>query len=627
VSKPVSIDSTLTACSRPELRALLARVGDGPNVMWAHKLLAHCATLEPEDGRLRLGIVHSYTSELLDPWLKLAAALQGLGIDIYHAPYGLSLAEAEPDSGLVAHAPDLTLFLLDREAVHPAFNAPLVAHDPDAQQHIAGAVLDRLCSILERFRSQPVGHILLTLLPARVGPALGTFDAQWQRSEARWWSDLKGRIADCLRTSMYAAALLDLDEALLEVGRKRFFDPRLWYSARFPFTPAAAFDVATRVVEHGVLAKRPKAKVIALDADNTLWGGIIGEDGIDGIALGPDYPGNCYLDFQRRVLDFQQRGFVLTLCSKNNAADVDQVLTEHPHQLLKPHHFVAQRVNWQDKATNLRALADELNVGLSSFVFVDDSAHELAAVRRLLPEVEVVQMPLDPLQVPWALETVARLQTLSLTEEDRAKTGMYLAERERRSHQARFGQDAGGFGDYLASLEMRMQVVYDSAAQVGRLAQLTQKTNQFNLTTRRYDEQQMAACIAADDWHVAHFSLADVFGDSGIVGLALVHRLDDEVAELDTFLMSCRVIGRKAEQAFLETLLRKLADSGMRRVLADYLPTAKNALVADFLPKHGFTVRADGRYERRLDAPTSPAAEVPPILVAEAGSAPGHSRT
>ena len=370
-----------------------------------------------------------------------------------------------------------------------------------------------------------------------------------------------------------------------------------------------------------MLTRRPTAKVIALDADNTLWGGIIGEDGIDGFKLGPDYPGNCYLDFQRRLLDLQQRGFVLALCSKNNAADVDQVLKEHPHQLLKPHHFVAQRVNWQDKATNLRALAEELNVGLSSFVFVDDSAHETAAVRQLLSEVEVVQMPLDPLLVPQALETVARLQTLSLTDEDRAKTGMYLAEAERRSHQARFGQNGGGFGDYLASLEMRMQVVYDGAAQVGRLAQLTQKTNQFNLTTRRYDEQQMAAFIAAEDCLVAHFSLADIFGDSGIVGLAVVRRPDADTAELDSFLMSCRVIGRKAEQAFLQTLIARLAGTGVQTLLADYLPTAKNALVADFLPKHGFNSRADGRYERRLDHVASPAAEGAPILVAEVDAA------
>jgi FkbH-like protein len=622
LTKPIPIDSTLQACSRPELRALVSRVSDRLNVMWAQKLVAHCATLEPEEGSLRIGIVRSFTSELLDPWLKLAAALQGLGIDIYHAPYGLSLQEAEPDSGLVSHAPDVTVLLLDCESVHPAFNAPLVEHDADTQRQVADVVLDRLCSILERFRSQPIGHMVLALLPARIGPALGTFDAQSERSQARWWSDLKGRIAACLRTSMRAASLLDLDELLLDIGRSHFFDRRLWYSARFPFAPRAAFEVATRIVEVGVLTKRPKAKVIALDADNTLWGGIIGEDGIEGIALGPDYPGNCYLDFQRRLLDLEQRGFVLALCSKNNAADVEQVLSSHPHQLIKDHHFVAKRVNWLDKATNLRELADELNLGLSSFVFVDDSAHEIAAVRRLLPEVEAVQMPLDPLDVPTALEHVARLQTLSLTAEDQSKTGMYIAERERRSHKARFGQDAGALGDYLSSLDMRMQVVYDSAAHVGRLAQLTQKTNQFNLTTRRRDEQQLADLIAAQDWLVAHFSLTDIFGDSGIVGLALVRRLGGATAELDSFLMSCRVIGRNAEQAFLATLLRKLKQEGVRTLFADYLPTSKNGLVADFLPKQGFSRRADGRHERRLDqGPAVSLAAKSPIVVTESNGA------
>ncbi len=627
MTKPLPIDRTLEAQSRPELRGLLPHAADQLNVVWAQKLIRHCAILEPTTGALRIAIVHSYTSELLNPWLSLATAVQGLDLEVYHAPYGLGLQEADAGSALVAHAPDLTLFLLEREAIHPTFGAPLAQHDQHTQQRIADEVLDRLCSILQRFRAQPIGRMLLTLLPARVGPALGAHDTQSDRSEARWWSALKGRIAGCLNDSMPAAALLDLDEALLDIGRDHFFDNRLWYSARFPFTARAAFEVASRVVEQGVLLKQPKAKVIALDADNTLWGGIIGEDGVGGIALGPDYPGNCYLDFQRRLLDLQQRGFVLALCSKNNAADVEQVLDAHPHQLIKDHHLVAKRVNWVDKAANLRELAKEINVGLNSFVFVDDSAHEIAAVRRLLPEVETVQMPTDPLQVPSVLECVARLQVLSLTDEDRTKTGLYLAERQRRTHKAHFGGRSSDLGDYLASLEMRMDVVYDGAAQVARLAQLTQKTNQFNLTTRRYDDRQMAEFIAADDWRVAHFSLADVFGDSGIVGLAMVRLLDAGTAELDVFLMSCRVIGREAERAFLETLLGRLERDGVRALLADFVPTAKNALVKDFLAQNGFSPRTDGRYERTLARHADPsgaqsARPAPPIQVTESDGAP-----
>jgi FkbH-like protein len=615
VTTPAPIDRALQARSREAVRAALAPARDQLNVMWAQRLAAHCATLAPADAALRIGIVHSYTSELLDPWLRLAAQLQGLQAEIHHAPYGLNLHDAEPGSALVLHQPDLTLFLLELEALHPALSMPLVALAPAARRQIADEVLDRLCGILRRFRDQALGHLVLTLLPARLGPALGHADAQCEGSQALWWGALKGRIAECLRTSMHAASLLDLDEVMLELGRRRFFDHRLWYAARFPFSATAAFEVASRVLDLGVLLKRPQAKVIALDADNTLWGGIIGEDGMEGIALGPDYPGNCYRDFQRRLLDLQQRGFVLALCSKNNPADVDQVLEAHPHQLIKAQHLAAKRVNWEPKANNLRALADELNVGLDAFIFVDDSVHEIEAVRRSLPEVESIQVPRNPLEVPSTLEQVARLQVLSLTDEDRAKTDLYRAERQRRSHRAQFTQTAEDRDAYLASLEMHMQVVYNGAAQVARLAQLTQKTNQFNLTTRRRDAAEMAACIAADDWLVAHFSLRDVFGDSGIVGLALVRLCDDGIAELDTYLMSCRVIGRDAEHAFLAALLRRLAHNGVRSILADYRPTKKNALVEDFLPKSGFVRRADGRFEQHLDQ--APASPTPPIQVSE----------
>lgn len=166
-----------------------------------------------------------------------------------------------------------------------------------------------------------------------------------------------------------------------------------------------------------------------LDADNTLWGGIVGEDGMDGIALGPDYPGNCYVAFQRRVLEYRQRGFILALCSKNNEADVLEVLRRHPHQVLREEHFAALRVNWQDKPQNLQALADELNLGLDSLVFVDDSAHECSVVRRTLPMIEVVQTPARAVDVPTCLDRVSRLEIIALTEEDRRKSEICVQNR------------------------------------------------------------------------------------------------------------------------------------------------------------------------------------------------------
>lgn len=608
----------LLACaSRAELRAKLA--GGVPlSLPQAQKLTAHLRGLEEPTRPLRVGVLHTYTSDLLDPWLHLEAGLQGLDLDLYHAPYGVTMQEARPGSGLSAHAPDLTLLLLRWEDLHPQLALPLAGLDGAARAALADAVLDHLAALLGPLRGCVSGHLLLSLLPPLTAPGLGHFDATAEVSEAAWRAAVKARMASHLRDAVPASSLLDLDELLLQLGREQFFDARFWYSARFPFAPRAARELARRVAAAGAVQKHPKAKVLVLDADNTLWGGIIGEDGRDGIALGPDYPGNCYVDFQRRLLDYQQRGFLLALCSKNNPDDALEVLRSHPHQLLRPSHFAAMRINWEPKPHNLRSLADELNLGLDSFVFVDDSHHECMAVRTELPQVEVVQTPSRPVDVPACLERVARLEVLTLTSEDRDKTRMYVEERQRKELAAASTDPAA----YLASLNMRMRICVDGgvddAAPLSRLAQLTQKTNQFNLTTRRYDEAEVARRIAAPDWLVAHFSLADIFGDSGIVGLAMI-ALEGVDARLDSFLMSCRVIGREAESAFLEALLRLLRERGVARLYAEYLPTAKNKLVENFLPEHGFIQQPDGLWLRDLAAPIA-AADARPIAVELAGT-------
>lgn len=592
--------------TRPALRQAL-QYSPCPTLQEAGKLTALAAALTPKLRPMRLGIVHSYTSELLDPWLRLAATLEGIELDIYHAPYGLNLGEAELDSGLVKHAPDLTLFLLTRGDIHPALARPVVSKPLGEQESLVSEAADRLLSIVKSFRSRNIGYIVVTLLPAHAGPPLGLYDPQSQRSEASWWTALKTEIARRLSSAVQSSLLLDLDEVVAQVGRNVFFDSRLWYSARFPFSSAGAREVARRLVAVGAALRFPRIKVIALDADGTLWGGIIGEDGFHGIALGPDYPGSVYLAFQRRILDFRERGFLLALCSKNNPADVDQVLEKHPHQLLRSSHFAAIRVNWATKIENLVAIAEELNLGLDSFLFVDDSDHECELVRRELPDVEVVRIPQRAVDIPSCLDQISRLEVLSMTNEDLRKTEMYAEERARRQLQEQLSNCGYGLDDYLRSLQMKMVVRIDDLTQIARLAQLTQKTNQFNLTTRRYDEYAIRKMTEDPDWVVAHFSLQDSFGDSGVVGLAIVDLATLGLARLDSFLMSCRVIGRKAESCFLNVLLKQLMAMGVRGVEADYVPTPKNAVVAEFLPNQGFAAHTDGRWHR--DLVTMPPAE------------------
>ncbi|MBN8507276.1 MAG: HAD-IIIC family phosphatase [Burkholderiales bacterium] len=608
----LAFDDLLAIDKRDTLLAEVARWPVALTLPQARQLADHARGLSPARQPLRLAVVHTYTSDLLEPWLAMWASLSGFDLAAWHAPYGLALQEAEPGSNLVQHRPDITLMMLRREDLHPEIAQPIAGLPEERREDLRRACQERIADIVGRFRAQPVGQIVLTLLPSTTPASLGLFDTQSERSEAAWWTGLQQDVAAWIRAACPATLLLDLADVQAQVGRANFFDRRYWHSAQFPFTAAAAHEFARRVLAVGTVLKAPKAKVIVLDADNTLWGGVIGEDGMDGIALGPDYPGSAYREFQRRILDFQQRGFILAMCSKNNVADVDEVLQKHPHMILREHHFAARRVNWLPKPDNLVALAEELNLGLESFVFVDDSDHECAAVRDRLPQVQVVQVPQRPVDVATCLDHVARLEVLSLTREDLDKTRMYAQERQRRDilEHAAASSDAN---NYLARLGMKMRITLAPATHVPRLAQLTQKTNQFNLTTRRYDEQQMRAFIDdSNNWLVADFSLADSFGDAGIVGLAMFRLTSTSTAELDNFLMSCRVIGRQAESAFLHSLLRQLAERGIEEVVADYVPTAKNPLVKDLLPREGFISGADGRFHRRLtEQPARPAYDFP----------------
>lgn len=582
--------SNPAAASRSEVLARLGARRTALTLPQMRELGRQLRALSEPALPLRLAVLRTYTTELLRPYWQFEAQLQGFDLQLYEAPYGALLQEAAADSGLAAHGADLVYVFLRWEDLGPRLGLPVTGLAEAEREAVVEGAEARVRGLIDGLRAVCGATIVVTLLPRMWGPELGIFEAMDAHSE----TTLRWRIKQAIARSaevIPSALFSDLDEVAAEVGRMRMFDQRMWVTARFPFTTDGAQAVVRHLMAYAVVQRLPKAKCIVLDADNTLWGGIVGEDGPSGIALGPDYPGSVYMTFQRRLLELQQRGLLLALCSKNNPQDVAEVLQHHPHQLLREEHFAAMRVNWEPKPDNVRALAQELNLGLESFVFVDDSAHECMAMRQQLPQVSVVQVPplSDPLDLPYCLDGVARLQITSRTSEDRARTQMYAQERQRRQTAEAFRNHE----EYLASLEMVMHVGFDDERHTARIAQLTQKTNQFNLTTRRYSEAEVSAFMRDPDWLVAHFSLADVFGNSGIVGVAIVRGVSAKTAEIDTFLMSCRVIGRYAEQAFAHHVLQRLASAGVERVVARYAPTPKNEMVRPFWTSLGLTLTED----------------------------------
>jgi FkbH-like protein len=340
----------------------------------------------------------------------------------------------------------------------------------------------------------------------------------------------------------------------------------------------------------GELALQRK-KCLILDLDNTLWGGVLGEDGVDGIKLGGDYPGKAFAYWQRSLLQLANNGVILAVCSKNNEADVDEAWQHNPFMVLKREHFSSLRINWQDKATNIREIAAELNIGLDSMVFVDDNPTERELIKQVLPQVEVPDFPAKPYELmPFFKQLVEKyFRIYAVTSEDRTKTEQYRANALRQAEQSHFAD----LETYLYSLDMELDIIPADEHNLPRIAQMTQKTNQFNLTTRRYTEADVQQRID-QGWRVFCMSVRDRFGDSGITAAVFLEPSDNVTVNIDSLLLSCRILGKGIEEAFIKTVFNLLRLDGYRHITAEYLPTAKNGQTADFYDRMGLTcVRTD----------------------------------
>ena len=325
-----------------------------------------------------------------------------------------------------------------------------------------------------------------------------------------------------------------------------------------------------------------RKKCLVLDLDNTLWGGVLGEEGIEGIKIGGDYPGKAFLYWQEALLELSKSGVILTVCSKNNEQDVLDAWEKNPFMVLKKEHFAAYRINWTDKATNIKELAQELNIGLDSFVFVDDNPTERELIKQMLPMVEVPEFPAQPYELmPFFKQLVEDyFKVYSVTDEDKKKTEQYKQNAARAQAQSSFAD----FDSFLESLDIQITIEGANEFNIQRIAQMTQKTNQFNLTTHRYTDADVRGFVESG-WKVWCISVADKFGDNGITGAIMVK----PDGEIDTFLLSCRILGKGIEIAFVKSIITLLASEGFKHLTASYLPTAKNAQVKEFWDKAGFS--------------------------------------
>ena len=380
--------------------------------------------------------------------------------------------------------------------------------------------------------------------------------------------------------------IIDFSEFTRQYAAGELMDWKFYFLSQMGMNPrlSAAFQQWFAKKLDQIALKRKKCLV--LDLDNTLWGGILGEDGPDGIQIGGDYPGKAFLFFQKGLLELSMNGVILAVCSKNNEKDVLEAWEKNPFMVLRKEHFAACRINWQDKATNIKELAEELNIGLDSFVFVDDNPTERELVRQMLPMVAVPEFPKQPYDIPLFFKSLVEdyFKVYTVTAEDRAKTEQYRANAQRNQASKAFTN----YDDFLESLDIQIAIEKANEFNLPRIAQMTQKTNQFNLTTHRYTDADLKTKIA-EGWKIWCMSVSDRFGDNGITGCLI---LDGN--EIDTLLLSCRILGKGIEFAFVKRVLGLLKDGGFDSVEASYIPTAKNAQVKDFYDKCGFRCISEG---------------------------------
>lgn len=520
---------------------------------------------------VRVSLQSTSTIDPLAAYLWMLARKEGLAIDVQIGPFGQHAQEIlDPGSTLYGFNPEVVFLILS--PTHP---------------ELAVRQAESLQPLIETFQRHSTAALVVTncIVPS--------FPFRLQHQNCATQVAAGNRTLEEIVGAVANVQLLDLDTLAGHFGKVGLIDPKLHYMGGIDFSPGFLELLARKCLTFVRLARRSPRKVLVLDLDDTLWGGVVGEVGERGIALSENGPGSEYVAFQHAILRLANQGVVLAIASKNNPADALAVLEGHPCMLLRKNRFAAIRLNWNDKATSLREIAAEFNLGLDSFVFLDNSPVERGWVRQSLPDVLTPELPEDPALYAPFLDELDVFETPVLTDEDRQRGRLYAEEADRKG----LLESAASLDEYLRDLNIKLRIFRLDAKHVVRAAQMLQKTNQFNLTTRRHTEGTVLAFLTDPAWEIFALKVSDAYGDSGMTGLAILE-YRGKSCRLDSFLLSCRVLGRRIEESFL----RVVASSARNRactLTGEYIPSRKNEQVRDFYSRMGFTaVEAVGMVQR-----------------------------
>jgi FkbH-like protein len=524
--------------------------------------------------RCRIALLSSATIDFLAPILRAQCFGAGIDTEIYVGPFNQIEQEIRhPDSGLARFRPDVIVIGTDWRSLG-------LSEEEESPSEIVRERVARMQSLWRESRERLGAAVIQFNYEAPPFDALGHLSAALPGG--------RGRLLRAINLALWEAAartqgvvILDVDQVAARFGKDRWNDPVLWHTAKqYPSAEAMpALGHQITALLRAILGLT--SKCVALDLDGVLWGGVIGEDGIAGIQLGGGPAGEAFVDFQRYLKTLARTGVLLAVCSKNNPEDAILPFRQHPEMVLQERDIAIFAANWKPKDENLREIAGALNIGLDAMVFADDNPAERARVRQNLPEVEVVEMPADPALYVSTLSRQGLFETLAITSEDRQRTASIRENLERKVLKS----NVGSVDDYLAQLDIKVQLAPFDEANLPRIVQLINKTNQFNLTTRRRTDAEVRALLAAGAYTQA-MRASDRFGDSGLTGV-LIAVPEGGGLRVDTWLMSCRVLGRRLEEAMFAALVRYAAENHSTHIIGEYIRTAKSHQVADLYVRLG----------------------------------------
>jgi FkbH-like protein len=525
---------------------------------------------------IKIALLGSSTLDHFSEVLKFWLLKEGFAAELFVSEFDtIRQTVLDPGSRLYAFKPDVVwLFTSHRD----------VRLDEANDAGSAAAAVQKACNettaLWDALKQRCNAFILQNNADVPLERALGNYEAQvpWSRT-----SLLRAYDVALAHAGRSGVAIFDLEGISAAYGKARWHDARFWHHSKHAFALDATGLVAFRGARLvGALKGRAK-KVLALDLDNTLWGGVVGDDGVDGIRLGPGADGEAHVALQRYAKSLKERGVVLVVVSKNEHANAIEPFQKRPEMALKLDDFAVFRANWNNKADNLKEVAQVLNLGLDSFVFVDDNPAERALVRQLLPMVAVPELPPDPSDYVRALDEQAYFEAVTFSEEDKERSQLYRDNAVRDEAKAKFEN----LDDFLKSLEMVAEVGPLDAAHLPRMAQLVNKSNQFHLTGTRYSESQLEALAKDPSRRVRYFTLKDKFGDNGLISVVVLEKRGAD-AHVDTWVMSCRVLSRGMEEFIAKELVAVAGSMGCSRIEGRYVPSKKNGLVEKLYERLGF---------------------------------------